>query len=295
MRGWRYSSTMKKKAKLINKVKHLLRKANAPRFLHHYGPKTYELWQHVFALFVRECCQLSHRRTTQFLRDLGFTVATKSTLQRYASKLSLPFWQTLLKGTIKRITSIGAIDGTGLERSKTSWHYINRVEGYQRRPGFYLSILSTMNNKIISLRIRSKLSHDTKDVKYLWRNASKKPKIILMDKGYDAEWIHEFFEDQGVKSIAPLRKGARRGFYRRKLMTNFPQKLYNKRSIVESTFHALKQKFGANISSKLICSARTEVYCRAILHNIFLRITQVLGQTSKINKVLNQEYLCYYR
>ena len=73
---------MSKKNKLVNKVKHLLRKCDMPRFLHHFGPKIYELWQHVFALFVKAECQFSYRRVSKFLKQLGFKIASKSTLQR---------------------------------------------------------------------------------------------------------------------------------------------------------------------------------------------------------------------
>ena len=133
------ATTMKDKKQLIDKVKHLLRRAQAPQFLHHYGPKTYKLWQHVFALFVRSYCRLSHRRTTQFLRDLGFSVASKSTLQRYAAKLRLPFWQTLLRASVGRVNKVGAIDGTGLERTNPSWHYVKRIfNGTIHRRGFFL-------------------------------------------------------------------------------------------------------------------------------------------------------------
>ena len=77
---------MDKKEGLINKIKYLLLKTGAPKHLHHFGPKLYELWQHVFSLFVKAECSLSYRRTTTFLRSLGFKVASKSTLQRYAKK-----------------------------------------------------------------------------------------------------------------------------------------------------------------------------------------------------------------
>ena len=82
---------MKKKENMINKVKHLLKSAGAPVRLHRFGPKTYCLWQHVFALFIRAECRLSYRRTSNLLQGLGFNVASKSTLQRYAAKLDLPF------------------------------------------------------------------------------------------------------------------------------------------------------------------------------------------------------------
>ena len=256
------------KNKLINKVKHLLKKANAPRYLHHFGPKTYELWQHVFALFVKEYCQLSYRRVAQFLRDLGVQIAAKSTLQRYAAKLALPFWQTLLNQTLSSISSIGAIDGTGLERTKASWHYIRRIDGKQQ-VGYKLSVFSA-KNRIISLRLRAKPAHDMKDVRYLLSHAKKLPSTLVMDKAYDAEWLHKYCHNRlGIRSIAPVRKNSFRGYFRKRLRKDFPKRLYNKRSRIESTFHALKQKFGASVSSRRISAARTQLYCRAILHNIF--------------------------
>jgi len=271
-------TTMKDKKQLIDKVKHLLRRAQAPQFLHHYGPKTYRLWQHVFALFVRSYCRLSHRRTTQFLRDLGFSVASKSTLQRYAAKLRLPFWQTLLRASAGRVNRIGAIDGTGLERTNPSWHYVKRIfKGTIHRRGFFLMLLVSTNNKVLSLRLRSKRAGEIKDVRYLWKNAHTPFSVMVMDKAYDAEWLHKFFAEQGVRSIVPVRKRAIHGYYRKKLRDCFPQRLYNKRSIAESVIHALKQKFGSCVNAQLIGPARTDVYCRAILHNLFCWIVGVLG------------------
>jgi len=271
---------MSKQNTLVNKVKHLLRKTNAPRFLHHFGPKIYQLWQHIFALFVKAECQFSYRRTTNFLRNLGFKVATKSTLQRYSSKLLLPFWQKMFYKTIFKIGNIVSIDGTGLERTKTSEHYIHRIDA--KRPfckGYHLSIIVGEKSKILSLRIRQKYCHDMKDVKYLTKRLLKKPKIILMDKGYDSEKLHRYFAIQNIRSIAPVKKNWAKGQLRKNLKDNFPQKLYNKRSRVESIFHALKQKFGSSVSSKKIACARTEIYCRAILHNVFSKIVRVLGHT----------------
>jgi transposase len=265
---------MKEKNKLGNKVKRLLRKAGMPRFLHHFGPKTFELWQHIFALFFKTECRLSYRRTVKLLKNLGFVVATKSTIQRYATKLDLPFWQMLLNKTIPSVLNLAAIDGTCLERTNASWHYIKRINGKPPRLGYKLSILSS-KKKIICMRLRAKPAHDIMDAKYILSKAKLKPEILLMDKGYDAEWLHKHCHRRGINSIAPVRKGIRSGFHRKRLFANFPQKLYNKRSsIVESMFHAIKQKFGASVSSKLIGPARTEVYCRAILHNVFLRMLE---------------------
>jgi len=272
---------MKGKKVLVQKVKHLLRKVGAPRFLHHFGPKLYELWQHVFALFVKEACRLSYRRTVAICRNLGYIVASKSTLQRYAWKLGLPFWQNLLSKTVGRINAYASIDGTGFERTSASWHYIKRIDGKTPRIGYKLSMLSTTKHKIICLRLRAKPAHDVKDIKYLLGKAKQCPSTLLMDKGYDAEWIHKFCKEKGIRTIIPVRKGIAKGSHRKKLQQKFPKKLYNKRSNIESTFHALKTKYGASLRSKKIQTARTQIHIRAILHNTALKTLQVLGHSRK--------------
>ena len=185
----------------------------------------------------------------------------------------MPFWQKLFQQTISKISNIVSIDGTGLEKTKASEHYIRRIDA--KRPfckGYHLSILVGEDSKILNLRIRKKYCHDMKDAKYLTRRLSKKSNIILMDKGYDSEELHRYFAWQNIWSIAPVRKNWAKGQLRKKLKNNFPFSLYHKRSRIESVFHSLKQKFGASISSKKIASARSEMYCKAILYNIFKKL-----------------------
>lgn len=74
---------MKREERIENKVKHLLRKLGMPRWLHHYGPKTYELYEHLVALITRHYCKgLSYRRTVSLLRMFGIKCPSKSALQR---------------------------------------------------------------------------------------------------------------------------------------------------------------------------------------------------------------------
>lgn len=237
-------------------------------------------------MFVKANCGLSYRRTTYFLRSLGFKVATKSTLQRYAAKIRLPFWQRLFNETISRKNKIVSIDGTGLEKTKASHHYIKRIDRVRRYSrGFHFGIIVGEDSKILSLRIRKRYTHDMKDVRYLAKRLPNKPKIILMDKGYDSEKLHKYFAEQNIWSVAPVKKNWAKGQLRKKLKDNFPKKLYHKRNRVESIFHAFKQKFGASVSSKNIYPARSEIYCKAILCNIALRINQLLGHTLRKRRI----------
>lgn len=274
---------MEEEESLIKKVKHLLKEANAPKRLHRFGPKMYDLWHHVFALFVRTYCQLSYRRTTKFLKLLGFKCPTKSTIQRYADKLRLPFWQSILQKTIAPIELL-SIDGSGFERTTASMHYCRRIDSMKPyAKGFHVSIAVNEKGNINGIRIRSKPAHDVKDVKFLLRNLKSTPKFGLLDKGYDAEWIHAALHKRGIIPQIPRRKNARRGFFRKRML--FDKNIYSQRNIVESTFHAIKQKFGASVSSKLITSARSDMYCRAILHNLFVLITRLLGQSQKLRNI----------
>ena len=277
---------MTNKRYIINKVKHLLHKIKAPKYLHYFGPKIYELWQHVFALFIKQYCSLSYRQTTSLLRELGFNVATKSTLQRYAKKLKLCFWQNMFSKTVSKISNIVCIDGTGLERTKASQHYLRRIDAKRSfTKGYHLSIIVGEDSKILSLRLRKRYTHDIVDTKYLVRRLKDKPKIILMDKAYDSEKLHKYFAEQNIWSIAPVKKNWRKGQLRKKLRDNFPENIYNKRSRVESVFHALKQKYGSSLNSRNIAPARSEIYCRAILHNIFLGLFVSWDRASKEGKL----------
>jgi len=89
-----------------------------------------------------------------------------------------------------------------------------------------------------------------------------------MDKGYDAEWVHEWLHTKGVWSIAPTRKGCRRGRHRKILRDYFDHGLYWQRNIVEALIGAVKRLFGGHIRSRTWHSQRAEVYIKLIAYNI---------------------------
>ena len=51
--------------------------------------------------------------------------------------------------------------------------------------------------------------------------------------------------------------------------------------MIESTFKAIKTKFGASIASHKISAQRAEAYCRAIAHNIILVFQEILDAPAK--------------
>ena len=192
---------MKKKNKLINKVKCLIRKAGFPRWLHRYGPKKYEFFHHAVAYIIKQECKLGYRRVTKLLRLLGLKCPCPSALWTSFNKVPLYIWQKLLQATTGSKVYLVALDGTGMSRPLPSPYYYKRIDKpYPVEIPLKLSIaIDTRTKKILSLRLRAKKTHDIKDAKYLIKSLSSKPKFIVADKEYDAEWLHRFCYKQGIK------------------------------------------------------------------------------------------------
>ena len=263
---------MSKENKLVNKVKCLVRKAGLPRWLHHYGPKKYEFWQHAIALLVKQECKLSYRRVSNLLNMLGNKVPTYSALAKMAKRLPLDIWQRILQATINSKVYIVAIDGTGMSRPLPSPYYYKRIDKpYPVEIPLKLSIaVDTRTKKILALRLRAKHAHDIKDAKYLIKHFPSMPSKLVADKAYDANWLHELCHDKGIETHIPYKNhGKLRGFsYRTKAAKRFDSRTYHRREMVESVFFSVKKKFGASVNSLNLRTRRAEVYCRAIAHNI---------------------------
>ncbi|MBS3161570.1 hypothetical protein J4476_02655, partial [Candidatus Woesearchaeota archaeon] len=88
-----------KENKLFKKVKYLLKRIGAPRWIHHFGPKTYEFEQQATALLLKETFKFSFRRTSNILSMLGFKVPSYSALCKMRKRIPLWIWNSLLKLT----------------------------------------------------------------------------------------------------------------------------------------------------------------------------------------------------
>jgi hypothetical protein len=265
---------MKKEEKLVNKFRHLLRKIGCPRWLHHFGPKKYELVQHLVALVIKQECRLGYRRVTRLLRSLGIKCPCYSALWHSMNRMPLWLWQKALTATVNVKSYIIAIDGTGMSRPLPSPYYYHRIDKpYPVEVPLKLSIaVDTKTKKIVALRVRATKAHDIKDAKYLLKRCNTE--WLVADKGYDANWLHEYCKNRKINCCIPMRNYGKSRFHnfslRRKNQQNMHHKRYGRREIIESIFKAIKTKFGASVSSIKISAQRAEMYCRAIAHNTFL-------------------------
>lgn len=265
---------MRKQNKLINKVKRLLKQLRVPRYLHRFGPKTYEFIEHFYAILIRAYCRLSYRRTKYFLDLLGIKCPSKSALQYTAKKLNANFWQKLLQATCSQ-SHLVAIDATGFSRENPSYYYLKRIDGKMPKVPVKLSAaFDTGKKKFCAAKVRVLPSHDIKDAKALLLQS--KPRVLVADKAYDARWVHEFCHENRIKPYIPVRNWGKPRFKRWSLRMKsakwFRKRIYHRREMVESGFGSIKRKFGASVGSKTARTIRAEVFCRLICHNIFLLV-----------------------
>ena len=275
------SHHMKNKIKLVNKIKRLLRRLGCPRWLHHFGPKTYEFFDHLLALILKAFCRLSYRRVKQFFDLLGMKCPSKSALQYTSAKLDASFWQKVLRVT-GGSPYLVAIDSTGFSRTNPSYHYLKRIDGKMPKVPVKLSVaFDTKKKKFCAAKIRVLPAHDIKDAKFLLKNSQ--PIIAVADKAYDANWLHDYCQSNNIKAHIPIRnKGKPRNkkhTARRKAAEYFRLKTYHRRELVESGNSSIKRKYGSSVSSKTVRTIRTEIYARLACHNLFFWITRLLGQS----------------
>jgi hypothetical protein len=272
---------MKKENKLVKKIKRLLRRLGCPRWLHHYGPKTYEFLEHLSALVVRWYCRLSYRRTAYFLDLLGIRSPSKSALNYTAKKLNSHFWNRVLDAT-SGMAYLVALDGTGFTRTSPSYHYLRRIDGQMPRISVKLNAAyDTCKKKFCAAKVRVLPANELRDAESLLKQS--KPSIAVADKAYSSEKLYEFSHEQGILLMVPKKKNAKRGFYRKKFLKKYRTRTYNRRQIIESGFGSVKRTFGGSVASRSVRGIRTDVYGRLTCHNMFsFWIFRLLGQSRSI-------------
>lgn len=268
------TSTMDKKERLDRKIKRLFRRAGHPRWFHHMGPKKFESWILCLGILTKQVYRLSYRRAARFLDDYFEIRIHFTTMQKAAKRLPKSIWQSLLAATIDiENVELAAVDGTGIARSCPSHHFLRRIDrdGPIGRPLQLVAMIDVKQRKFLSANLFAKPYHEARRVPYLHRKSPAKPDVLLLDKGFDAEWLHQWLNVNGTFSVAPARRGCRRGHHRKLMRDCMDWCLYWQRNLVESLFSALKRLFGSVLASRHIKTQTAELFCRLIAYNLGYR------------------------
>jgi len=98
------------------------------------------------------------------------------------------------------------------------------------------------------------------------------PWIFVLDKGYDAEWVHHMIRNQKILSMIPVRNkncliSRTRGRYRKKMRREFDDTLYHQRNKCETIFSVIKRRFGSEIKSHHDTMKEKELLYRVLAYN----------------------------
>lgn len=262
---------MKKEERLNRKIYRLFNAAGHPRWLHHMGPKKFETWVLCLGLIIKQVYRLSYRRAMKFLDEYYGIDLHWTTLQKAAKRLPKSLWQSLLAATITWDNiDVAAADGTGFSRSGPSQYYLKRIDRLEPvgRPVQMICMIDVEKRKFLAGNFLAKPQHEAQWIPTIHKQSPVEPDILLMDKAFDAEWLHQWLEDHGTFGLAPVRKNCRRGKHRKIIRDCMDWCLYWQRNIVECLFSALKRLFGGTIKSHKMPMINAELFCRLIAYNI---------------------------
>lgn len=260
---------MEEKETLEQKAKHLVRRARLPRFLNRFGWKEHPLWEFMLAQLVYTTYGRCWRRTAKFMREYYGKILHWTSWQRAIAKWPFWVWHALAQASAGNGVAIAAIDGTTFTRSNPSEHYLHRIDREESvgRPVQSVTLVAVKERKFLAWRIRARPRGEKCDVPYLLQH-SEKPELVLMDRGFDSNPLHAWLREHQVWSIAPVRKGCKRGQYRRQLRDCFDYGLYGQRNIVEALFSAVKRLFGTHVRAKTWRTQYAELSARFIAYNV---------------------------
>ena len=255
------------------------------------GSKVYTNYQRValIVLFMR-----SRKALRQFVSELVESkwprwiglkeIPSYRTLHHWLTKWDLSWVRKILENTIsKEKPSLMAIDATGFDSWARSRHYSKRLNDFKIRnphlPYNKVDLLVDTKTKLVyDFVLRTKPRHDVFGAKTIIKRFKFKKTLILADRGYDCEELHELVAKTGNKFYAPVRDFKVKrpsGYYRRQCVDKIEE--YGMRSIVESVNFSLKSRF-RSLRSKLHYMKKREFGWKVITYN--------LEKLSQIDKVI---------
>lgn len=211
---------------------------------------------------VLHCTKVNH-----FFNDDELTAPLRDLVQRSAVPLAA-------------IETDFAVDSSGFSTSKFV-RWFDEKYGIERSGNDWVKVhicTGVKTNVVTAVEIRGRDAHDSPLLPALVRTTVENFRIgeVSADKGYlSAENVEAIAALGGVPFIAPKvnTTGGKGGLFEK--MYHFYAyrrdeflRHYHKRSNVESTFSAIKRKFGDAVRSKTTAAMTNEVLCKLLCQNL---------------------------
>lgn len=181
-----------------------------------------------------------------------------------------------------------AVDSTGFGTTRfTSWYSTKYGDVRDQHDWVKTHICAGVTTNVITaVRTSERYAHDSPVFPELVRETAESFNVreVLADKGYSSKVNHRVVEELGATPYLAYRKNSKPDRTRRvrSEKSNAWNRMfhlysyrreeflahYHKRSNVESTFMAIKAKFGDSVRSKTPVARANEVLCKVLCHNI---------------------------
>ena len=289
-----------KLVRIVRRQKRVLRRARYPLRGSKYANHLYTDHQHVVLLALRQQFRKSYRDfcellevCTEILDELGMKkVPHWTTLHKFSKRANTRRLERLLLGFLEeaRVRALYlVVDSTGFSSTSASTYYTRVLEfrkstlgghrrGVQTRRFVKQSVaVETRKQLIVAVKFRVGPANDSPDFVRVLKKvcpAELPVKLVVADKGYDAESNHEYAQDVlGARTAIPVRAASRpkikmSGKRRRRQRKEFDQKGYDShRPKVETVFSVEKRKMGSHVLARVPSQQHKELIFRAFSYN----------------------------
>lgn len=241
-------------------------------YAHVNAPKKFTQPQLFACLILKAITGATYRRTEEMLtlmpsvRDaIGLVAVPRfTTLQTFADRPDVPALidaalRTLGRAAMKHERQDAALDGTGVETTSASAHFVSRAG--RKRTRFVKLMLAVLCTSVMPAAVEVGWG-PTHDLREAWRVRAKlldacgpsRPTMLWGDGAFDCEaWHKDNWEETGTPSYAPVtvkrRDGSVGGFYRKAFHDMRPRE-YGRRWMCESVNSAIKRMTGSTLRSR---------------------------------------------
>jgi IS5 family transposase len=250
------------------------------------GFSGYADWVMVSIHGLKTSLNLPYRRLLDILyemlriaRILGLDVSELpdfSTVGARMQELKMPLWRDFLRLSAKLHDTgeIQAIDATGMDRIAASQHYAKRTN-YTFKAVKTTALIDCKTGAILDIHFSMKQPHDSKVAWQLLTGNIDKLSVLAADKGYDWELLRHNLRSEGVKPVIKYREFGWHGVANNVLLD---YTTYHQRSNIESTFFALRRKYGEIVRARTWFGQFRELVLKCAVRNVELALEASTGR-----------------
>ena len=244
------------------------------------GDGGYADWVIVAIHGLREYLDLPYRRLLDVLHEMQGIIKKMdlkpselpdfTTVCARKQQLKMSVWRVLLRlsADLHDTGEVQAIDATGFDRHSASHHYANRTD-YTFKSVKTTALVDCETSIVLDIHCSTRQPHDTHvGRQVLTRNLSHL-QTVTADKGYDWDDLRQELREADIRPVIKHREFSPLDVAHN---ARHDDDIYHQRSVVESVFFALKQRYGDTLRARTWFGEFRELVLKAAVRNVEVAI-----------------------